>query len=98
MKNYENKLVDIEAFREWLNEWHSDPEHSFSELAVCMNVNRSRISFLASTRDCISCTNNKKYIYKGGQKKISLDFVDRCLTAAGSNTMLWELYDTEDSS
>lgn len=92
---YSEKLVDIGPFKKWLNEWHSHPDNYWEILAYEMNINESRLRQIAGNRDIKINKGNRQYIYKGGQKRITLDFVDRCLIAAGADTMLWELYDVD---
>jgi hypothetical protein len=77
---YAEKNLDVKPFRKWLLEWHSHPDNQWIILAEAMNINESRLNRIANQES---------------QKSVTLDFVDRCLIAAGGDTMLWELYDID---
>jgi hypothetical protein len=93
---YSEKLVPVGPFRLWLNNWRAQPGNYLCDLANFMGINEARLRRIANASRTYYYSGNKKYVYPTGQANITLDFVDRCLIAAGANTMLWELYDNND--
>lgn len=87
------KLVDVGPFRQWLLKWHSYPGNHWTTLANAVGADESRLRRIANATPYKVYNGSKEYIYSEGQKSVSLDFVDRCLLAAGGETMIWELYD-----
>jgi hypothetical protein len=97
---YKDKTVPVEPFREWLIKYAAHPDHTLAGLARSMGfADGSRLyQFKNATATwTISTTNGKRYDYPTGQKRVTLDLVDRCLIAAGADTALWELYDLPDA-
>lgn len=92
---YKVKLVEIGPFRDWLNRWRKEDGNLIFLLAEAMDINESRLRRIANATPTRASRNGKTYYYPQGQKYITLDFVDRCLIAAGGDTMLWELYDID---
>jgi len=93
---YRDKTVDIVPFRNWLIHWHSHPDHTLATLGRAMgHVDGSRLYSIKNAKPTWTRTKGKVFEYPEGQKRITLDFVDRCLVAAGADTMLWEIYDVE---
>lgn len=95
---YRDKTVDIVPFREWLIKYQNDPDNTLANLGRAMGfADGSRLYKLKNSTPYTTTkpSSGSRYEYPDGQARVTLDLVDRCLIAAGADTMLWELYDVE---
>lgn len=90
---YGEALVPVEPFRKWLTKYSK--EVHITTLAEAVGKDESVLRRILN-----NTVQRKKYRTRDGevryseyyQKNVTIDLVDRCLIAAGGDTMLWELY------